>query len=99
MIKIKYTNLALDDLEEIWKYTLETWSEKQADKYYFEIIDRCEELKFDFELTNDYSSILLELKGVKINRHLIFFRFSSNDVIEIVRILHEKMNFNRHLNI
>ena len=99
MIKIKYTNLDLDDLEEIWKYTLETWSEKQADKYYFEIIDRCEELKFDFELTNDYSSILLELKGVKINRHLIFFRFSSNDVIEIVRILHEKMNFNRHLNI
>ena len=99
MIKIKYTNLDLDDLEEILKYTFETWSEKQADKYYFEIIDRCEELKFDFELTNDYSSILLELKGVKINRHLIFFRFSSNDVIEIVRILHEKMNFNRHLNI
>jgi toxin ParE1/3/4 len=25
---------AIDDLNDIWAYTLEEWSEKQADKYY-----------------------------------------------------------------
>ena len=28
------TKKAVDDLSEIWEYTYDTWSEKQADKYY-----------------------------------------------------------------
>ena len=28
------TNKAIEDLNEIWLYTVETWSEKQADTYY-----------------------------------------------------------------
>ena len=30
---------AIEDLENIWLYTLEKWSEKQADRYYGLIID------------------------------------------------------------
>jgi toxin ParE1/3/4 len=45
MVKIKFTNKAKTDLEEIWEYSYETWSEKQADKHYLEIIDKCHALK------------------------------------------------------
>ncbi|MEI6021854.1 MAG: type II toxin-antitoxin system RelE/ParE family toxin, partial [Bacteroidota bacterium] len=34
MVKYHFTNKAIEDLTEIWQYTVEEWSEKQADKYY-----------------------------------------------------------------
>jgi toxin ParE1/3/4 len=98
MFQIKFTNKAKTDLEEIWEYSFDTWSEKQADKYYLEIIDKCNELKFDFEQGKDYSKIIINLKGVKINRHIIFYRLLNPEIIEIERILHEKMDLRKHLN-
>lgn len=38
------TKEALRDLSKIWDYTLETWSEEQADKYYFDLLSACHEL-------------------------------------------------------
>jgi len=34
MGKYKLSNKAVDDLTQIWNYTFNKWSEKQADKYY-----------------------------------------------------------------
>ncbi len=34
MAKYELTNKAVEDLSNIWDYTFEVWSEKQADKYY-----------------------------------------------------------------
>lgn len=38
MAKFKITNNAVKELFDIWSYTVETWSESQADKYYKLII-------------------------------------------------------------
>ena len=38
------TNKAVLDLSAIWEYTVDTWSEKQADKYYFMLLDSCQDL-------------------------------------------------------
>ncbi|MFZ1705793.1 MAG: type II toxin-antitoxin system RelE/ParE family toxin [Saprospiraceae bacterium] len=98
MAKIIFTNKAKDDLNEIWDYTFETWSEKQADKYYEEIIECCQDLKFNFDRGKDYSKLVENLKRIKINRHLIFYRIIKQGVIEIERILHETMDIDKHLN-
>lgn len=45
MAKINFTKKAKIDLEEIWEYTYETWSEKQADRYYNELIEKCQYYK------------------------------------------------------
>jgi toxin ParE1/3/4 len=42
MVKLKFSNEAVKDLEEIWIYTKETWSIDQADRYYQLIIDEVE---------------------------------------------------------
>jgi toxin ParE1/3/4 len=34
MAKVKLRQKAIDDLKDIWDYTFEKWSEKQADTYY-----------------------------------------------------------------
>lgn len=34
MAKVKLRKKAIDDLNSIWKYTYEKWSEPQADNYY-----------------------------------------------------------------
>jgi len=33
-----------EDLSKIWDYTFEVWSETQADKYYYMLLDSCQEL-------------------------------------------------------
>ena len=34
MAEYRLTNQAVEDLNEIWNYTFDEWSEEQADKYY-----------------------------------------------------------------
>jgi len=44
MGRYKITNKAVEDLSAIWNYTYEVWSEKQADKYYYDLLEFCNEL-------------------------------------------------------
>ena len=43
MAKYYLTNLAVNDLAEIWEYTYEEWSEKQANKYYKLLLESFQE--------------------------------------------------------
>lgn len=38
MAKYSLTQKALEDLYKIWDYTVDAWSESQADKYYSELV-------------------------------------------------------------
>ncbi len=44
MVKYIFTNKAVKDLSDIWNFTYENWSEKQADKYYQMLIDNCRKI-------------------------------------------------------
>lgn len=92
MVKFYFSNKAVDDLSEIWKYTLNTWSESQADKYYDLIIYSCKVLANDPKLGKAYDLISIELKGYKVGGHIIFYKIISKNEIEIIRILHDKMD-------
>jgi toxin ParE1/3/4 len=94
----KLTNKAVDDLTKIWEYTIEKWSEQQADKYYATLLDSCQEIANNPEIGKNYSDINTDLLGYKINRHIIFYRNLVNQPIEITRILHERMDLKSRLN-
>ena len=70
---------------------------QMADKYFEEIIARCNNLEYNFERGKDYSKLIPNLKGVKCNRHIIFYRILAQQVIEIARILHEEMDIDNHI--
>jgi toxin ParE1/3/4 len=83
MINYKFTNKAVEDLTNIWNYTLRRWSEYQADIYYKMLIKSCEEVANKPELGKDYSIITEFLLGIKSGRHIIFYHKISDDQIEI----------------
>ncbi len=97
MAEYKLTNKAVEDLSKIWDYTFEVWTEKQADKYYDGLISNCEEIAENPELGKNYKGISKQLFGVKVNRHVIFYRTLNKDYVEITRILHERMNLRKRI--
>ncbi len=91
------TNKAVEDLSQIWEYTFETWSETQADNYYNSLLDTCDSISQNPDLGKNYEGIAQYLFGLKINRHIIFYRKMSSEQVEITRILHERMDLNTRI--
>lgn len=92
MAKFKFTNNAVKDLTDIWNYTVETWSESQADKYYKLIMNACSAFAKKPEIGKVYPEIYPDLKGKITSKHIIFYRVMEDQSIEITRILHERMD-------
>lgn len=97
MSKYVLTNRAVKDLSDIWNYTFDTWSEKQADKYYNEILKLCSGLVKNPEIGKRYSNLIEDLRGAKVNKHIIFFRKLENNIIEVERILYKRMDLKARL--
>lgn len=97
MAKYELTNKAVADLNGIWEYTIENWSENQADKYYDMLLDICQDIANNPELGKNYDGIKSDLFGLKANRHVIFYRKSNINPIEITRILHERMDLRKRI--
>ena len=89
---------ALDDLNNIWIHTAENWSVEQANRYYNLIIDEIEFVAENFETTKDFGNIRKHYRYSKVKSHLIFCKRIENTQIEVVRILHEKMDIKNRIN-
>ena len=87
---------ALSDLEEIWLYTVEKWSKKQADRYYNLIFDEINYICKDINTGKSMEHVRKGYRASKVKSHLIFYRV-LNDTIEVIRILHERMNIENRL--
>ena len=97
MAKFYLTNKAVEDLGEIWNYTIETWSENQAEIYYSLLIDSCQELANKSSLGKSYDVVEKNILGFKTGQHVIFYRIVTEKEIEVVRILHGMMDMKNHL--
>jgi toxin ParE1/3/4 len=97
MAKYRFTNNAVEDLSSIWNYTYETWSENKADKYYEMLINFCQQLADKPFLGKPYEQIAEHLLGFRAGKHIIFYREISKTEIEIIRILHERMDLKNRL--
>jgi toxin ParE1/3/4 len=97
MAEYKLTNKAVEDLNGIWDYTANEWSEKQADKYYNLLLESCQEIANNPDLGRKYDGINSDLFGLKSFRHIIFYRILKGKPIEITRILHGKMDLKNRI--
>ncbi len=97
-MKYEFTVLASQDLENIWLYTFENWSIEQADRYLNLIIDEIEYVAQKPDSGFDFSSVRKEYYRSRIKSHLIFYRIDKkNDIVEIIRILHQRMDIENRL--
>ena len=88
---------ALEDINNIWIYTAENWSVDQADRYYNLIYDEIEYIVENFEMARDFGKIRKSYRYSKVKSHLLFFKKDKNNEIEVVRILHERMDIENRL--
>lgn len=92
MAKFRLSNRAIKDLEEIYNYTFDTWSETQADKYYKLLMASCQDLANNPKFGKNYEIGINGVFGFKSGEHIIFFIELNRDEIEIVRVLHGMMD-------
>ena len=91
------TNKAVQDLSSIWNYTEKTWSERQADKYYFMLLESCQDLADGKVSGKNYPEIDTHIFGLKAGQHILFYRKLKPNKIEIVRILHGRMDLKNRM--
>ena len=88
---------ALNDINDIWMYTAEKWSVEQADRYYNLLFDEIEYVVGNFQMARDFSSVKKNYRYSKVKSHLIFFKKTASGSIEIIRVLHERMDLENRL--
>ena len=90
---------ALDDINKIWIYTAENWSIEQADRYYDLIFDEIDYIVAHFEMARDFGNVRKNYRCSKVKSHLVFFKKTKSNEIEVIRVLNEKMDIENQLGI
>lgn len=86
----------VSDLEKIWLYTVEKWSVEQADRYYNLIFDEINYICKNINAGKSMEHIRKGYRASKVKSHFIFYRMVNN-TIEVIRILHERMDIENKL--
>ncbi len=88
---------ANQDIEKIWLYTFENWSFEQADRYYNLILNEIEFIAENFESGKSVEYIKKGYRASKVKSHIIFYKKSKYNVVEIIRVLHQKMDIENRI--
>lgn len=96
-MKITFSDPAIADLQNISKYTLDTWGKLKEQQYLDHIYSRIEQIASDPTRWKSRSEIHPTCQSAPAGKHIIFFT-SDNSTIQIARILHAQMDIDAHIN-
>ena len=91
------TNMAKADLKEIGHYTQNRWGREQRDQYLRMLDVSFQQLAVNPLKGKDCSDIRIGYRKLNAGSHVIFYRQTLADVIEIVRVLHGHMDIEARL--
>ena len=87
---------SLEDLKSIGRFTLKSWGCEQRNIYLSKIDESFHILAEQPQLGNARDDIRKGYRVYHVGRHLIFYRQKPAE-IEIIRILHDRMDLETHL--
>ena len=96
-LTLVFNEWSIQDLEEIWLYTFQTWSIEQADRYHSLIVKEIEFLATNSLSGKKQDHLRKGYRSTKVKSHIIFYKVSGTE-LEIIRILHENMDITNRLN-
>lgn len=92
----KLSNLAADDFEGIYTYTVQHFGVEQADSY-TDSMETCLILLSSSPLMgHEYAEVKAGIRRFDHNQHAIFYRVRDSDIF-VLRILHQQMEPLVHL--
>lgn len=100
IMKQKYvlSRRAEKDLANIWRYTVDTWSREQANKYISGILQACSDIANEPAfLGRSYDHVRSGYRKYPFGKHVIFYQIQTSGSVLISRILHERMDYDRYL--
>jgi toxin ParE1/3/4 len=103
MARLVRSALFKRDLIDVLAYTKERWGLVQARSYGALVQDALVAIARDAECGKPRDDVRAGLRALHIRqagrpaRHIIFYKVRSPDVIDIVRLLHDGMDFARHV--
>ncbi len=91
---IRLSRLARQDLDDIRRYTLETWGRDQWLKYFRGLVRTFEDITANPDGGRDRSLFAAGLRSVNYERHVIFFAriVAAGGTAVILRIVHQRRN-------
>jgi len=92
----RLTPAAQRDLSEIWDFTGERWDIRQAETYIDEIRAAIERVTEDPRRGHSCDEIRPGYRRYSIGSHLVFY-IETADSVDLIRILHQRMDPTRHL--
>ena len=95
MVNFHLTELAKQDLRSIGRYTQITWGRAQRNTYLAKIDAAFQLLAMEPQLGKSCDDLLAGYRKYPVGKHLIFYRQSA-DRLEIIRILHQRMDIEAH---
>lgn len=84
------------DIGQIWDYTLSQWGVEQAEKYLRELWYMMKHAADNPIKCADIGDVRRGYRKSRSGSHVVFFKV-IDDGIDVVRILHQRMDFDRHL--
>jgi len=96
-MKLELTAAALDDLRSIRVYTLERWGAAQEVVYLDRMWKKFESILADPVPYRGRPDLFHSCQIAAEGKHVILFRVKKS-TLQVVRVLHGAMHFQRHLN-
>ena len=96
MLRVRKTARAEEDLVDIWVYSYREWGEEQAERYFDELEAGIGMLGGNPELGRRCDHIRDGYRALWVNRHVVYYTVARRTV-RIVRVLHERMDPERHV--
>jgi toxin ParE1/3/4 len=90
------TPRAQTDLDEIWDYTVARWGLDQAETYTRQLWECIRAVAARPSIGRECADLRPGYYQLSSGSHVLFYRLIA-DGIDIVRILHERMDYHRHI--
>lgn len=96
MPAFRLTKKAMEDLRSFVRYTQKTWGREHRNKYLSKLDESFHILAQEPYLGRTCDEICRDYRKYHVGRHLIFYK-QATECIEIIRILHERMDVDSYL--
>ena len=96
MRRLELTDIARADLKSIRRYSTRTWGQDQTSRYMSAIRDTLKKLVRGSVVTRNREDLRPGLQMATSGRHGIFLEADQSRVL-VVRVLHDRMDYRRHL--
>jgi toxin ParE1/3/4 len=84
------------DLDEIWNYTADRWGLEQAETYIRQLWKDIQTVADNPSLGQECAEVRPGYRKYPSGSHVLFYRL-TDDGIDVVRILHERMDYERDI--